>query len=124
MYDGISNVASAFLKVGLLFHDTDDAYKMGDGNRLLRNAKYELLHFDKGHHIKYCLWMWWMLAYSKSLLSEKEAYEYIWNMSFNFGQGLGHLIPNDNLVEIQVHLIKEQRRRMRANVTYEGVRNG
>lgn len=121
-YDGIFNVASAFLKVGLLFRDTDDAYKMGDGNRLQRNAKYELLHFDQGHHIKYRLWMWRMLAYAKSLLSEKEAYEYIWNMSFNFGQGLGHLIPNDNLVEINVHLMKEQCRRMGANVTYEGAR--
>ena len=121
-YDGIFNVASAFLKVGLLFRDTDDAYRMGDGNRLIRNAKYELLHFNQGHHIKYRLWMWRMLAYVKAILSQKEAYEYMWNMSFNLGQGLGHLIPNDNLVEINVHLMKEQCRRMGANVTYEGAR--
>lgn len=57
MYDGVFNVASAFLKVGLLFRDTDDAYKMGDGTRLIRNAKYEMLHFNQGHHIKYRLWM-------------------------------------------------------------------
>ena len=29
-------MASAFLKVGLLFHDTDDDYKMEDGNRLIK----------------------------------------------------------------------------------------
>ena len=121
-YDGVFNVASAFMKIGLLYRDTDDSYRMGDGNRLIRNAKYELLHFDQGHHIKYRLWMWRMLAYVKAILSEKEAYEYTWNMSFNYGQGLGHLIPNDNLVEINVHLMKEQCRRMGANVTYEGAR--
>ena len=69
-YDRVFKVASSFLKVGLLFRDTDNAYKMGDGDRLIRNAKYELLHFNQGHHIKYRLWMWRMLAYYKSLLSE------------------------------------------------------
>ena len=62
-YDGIYNVTSAFMKVGLLFRDTDDAFRMGDGNRLLRIAKFELLHFHQGHHIKYRLWMWRVLAY-------------------------------------------------------------
>ena len=110
-YDGIFNVASAFLKVDLLFRDTDDDYRMGDGNRLIRNAKYKLLHFNQGHHIKYRLWMWRMLAYVKATLSKKEAYEYMWNMSFILSQGLGHLIPNDNLAEINIHLMKELKKK-------------
>ena len=121
-YDGIYNVASAFMKVGLLFRDTDDAFRMGDGNRLLRNAKFELLHFHQGHHIKYRLCMWRVLAYYTAILSAREAYEYKWNMSFNIGRGMGHLIPNDNLVEINVHLLKDQCRKMGANVTFEGCR--
>lgn len=121
-YDGVYNVASAFMKVGLLFRDTEDAYKMGDGIRLIRNARFELLHFHQGHHIKYRLWMWRVLAYFMSILSEREAYEYQWNMSFNIGRGIGHLIPNDNLVEMNVHLLKDQCRKMGANITFEGCR--
>ncbi|XP_060570844.1 uncharacterized protein LOC132729119 [Ruditapes philippinarum] len=121
-YYGVFNVASAFVKVCLLFRDTEDAYKMGDGNRLIRYAKYKMLHFYQGHHIKYRLWMWRVLAYYISILSEKEAYEYKRNMSFNMGRGVGHLIPNDNLVEINVHLLKDQSRKMGANITFEGCR--
>ena len=54
--DGVFNYASAFVKVALLYRDTHDAYSMGDGDRLFRNLKFLLLHFDKGHHIKYRLW--------------------------------------------------------------------
>ena len=66
--------------------------------------------------------MWRMLAYVKNNTIKKEAYEYMMNMSFNLGQGLGHLFPYDNLAEINVNLIKEQCRRKGANVTYEGAR--
>ena len=57
--------------------------------------------------------------YYTAILSAREAYEYKWNMSFNIGRGIGHLIPNDNLVEINVHLLKDQCRKMGANVTFD-----
>ena len=44
---------------------------------------------------------------------KKEAYEYMWNMSFILSQGLGHLIPNDNLAEINVHLMKELKKELK-----------
>ena len=53
VYDGKLNYSSAFMKVSLLYRDIVDAYKMGDGSRVFHNIKFIMLHFDRGHHIKY-----------------------------------------------------------------------
>ena len=38
----------------------------------------------------------------------KKAYEYLWNCTASLHGGLGHNIPNDNLVEIFVHSVKKK----------------
>ena len=121
-YDGKVNYASAFMKAALLLRDTVDAYSMGDGDRVFRNLKFLFLHFDHGHHIKYKLWTWRMLAYDQALLSEAEAYTYHWNIAINLSGGIRHCIPNDQLVELNVHKMKEAMRCMGANVTYDATR--
>ena len=61
-----------------------------------------------------------MLAYDQALLlSEAEAYTYHWNIAINLSGGIRHCIPNDQLVELNVHKMKGAMRCMGANVTYD-----
>ncbi len=121
-YDGVFNHASAFMKVALLFRDLVDSYHMGDGDRLFRDLKYLMLHFDMGHHVKYRLWTWRMMAYDTALLSERERFVYRNNASINLVGKTRKCIANDHLVEIHVHRIKQALRAMGANVTYQAAR--
>lgn len=116
--DHIALWRSSFMKLALLLRDTEDAYKFGDGTRIFRNAKFEMMCADVANHSKYKLWLWRLLAYECALLSPREAFEYKWNCSSNIHGGLGKNIPNDNLVEICVHVIKKKMREQGANLTY------
>ena len=96
--DHIALYRSSFMKCALLLRDTNDAYRMGDGERILLNAKFQMLLSRVGYHSKYQLWLFRFMAYCYSLLTPKMAYEYMWNCTANL-HGKGHNIPNDNLVE-------------------------
>ncbi len=112
----------SFLRMALLLHDTFDAYRMGDGNRAMRNAKLEMLYAGPIHHTKYQLWLWRMLAYDMALLTPREAFEYRWNMTVNLEGGEGKNIPNDNSVEIQVHKLKSQLMTQGANKSFKSAK--
>ena len=120
--DGIFNYAAAFVKVALLYRDMHDAYSMGDGNRVFRNLKFILLHVDKGHHLKYRLWSFRMLAYDLCLLSEYEKQCYRNNIAINISGGTRQCIANDNLVEIHVKKVKECITAMGANYSVNASR--
>jgi uncharacterized C2H2 Zn-finger protein len=102
----ITNPIRTFLFMSLLYRDTCDSYRLGDGDRIVLNAKLEWLYASTVNHIKYKLWLWRMLAYIIFVLDPKEAFEYKWNMTVNLMGGIENNIPNDNCVEIQVHKIK------------------
>ncbi|XP_062601231.1 uncharacterized protein LOC134262924 [Saccostrea cucullata] len=120
--DHIALWRSSFMKLALLLRDTEDAFKFGDGTRIFRNAKFEMMCADIANHSKYKLCLWRLLAYECSLLSPREAFEYKWNCSSNIHGGTGKNIPNDNLVEICVHVIKKKTRQQGANLTYESAK--
>ena len=48
--DRIAIYRSSFMKCALILRDTNDAYKLGDGDRILRNSKFEMLCADVGKH--------------------------------------------------------------------------
>ena len=121
-FDGINNYAKEFTKIALLYRDTADSYKMGDGPRVFRNIKFLFLLLGPGTHYKYRLWLWRALAYDLALLSEYERHEYKHNISVNLVGGIRNCITNDNLVEIHVRKIKEAMRAMGPNVTYKAAR--
>ena len=80
------------MKVALLCRELHDAYKMGDGSRVFRDIKFLMLHFDRGHNIKYRLWMFRMLAYDLALLSEHERFIYRNNLAINMVGGYRNCI--------------------------------
>ena len=120
--DHIALYRSSFMKCALILRDTNDAFKMGDGNRILRNSKFEMLCADVGKHSKYKLWLFRFVAYCVSLLTKKQAMEYLWNCTVNIAGGMTKNIPNDNLVEILVQSIKKKISQQGANATFSSAR--
>jgi hypothetical protein len=106
------------IKLLFLQHDTCDAFKFGDGDRAMRNAKFEFLYLYALKHTKYRLWLWRMLAYDMALLSPRQAMEYRWNVSVNTKGVVGNCIPNDNFVEVQVKNIKKNVARQGPNKSF------
>lgn len=105
--DHIALYRASFMKCALLLRDTNDAYKMGDGDRVTVNAKFQMLLSRVGNDTKYQLWLFRYLANCLTLLTPRMAYEYKWNCSANLCGGIGHNIPNDNLVELLVQGVKK-----------------
>lgn len=120
--DGAAEARASFMKCSLILRDTYDAYQMADGDRIFRNAKFEMLLADAFHHTKYRLWLWRSLAYEEALLTPRQAFEYKWNCCSNTNGGLGKNVPNDLLVEMNVKSIKQNLRSQGANVTYQSAR--
>lgn len=89
-----------------LLRDLTDAYRMGDGDRAFRDIKVAFLYFFSTGHVKYRLWLFRMLAYDMSLLSPRKAFEYRWNVSTNINGGIEGNIPDHNLVEINVKMLR------------------
>ena len=77
--DHIALYRSSYMKCALLLRDTNDANRMGDGERIFLNAKFQMLLSRVGYHSKYQLWLFRFIAYCYSLLTPKMAYEYMWN---------------------------------------------
>ena len=73
-------------------------------------------------HIEYRLLVWRQLAYANVILPERQAQEYIWNVTVNTKGGEGRNIPNDNFVEVQVQGIKKKIKAQGANVTHASAR--
>ena len=111
-------VTSTFVKMAMLARDTYNAYRYCDGDRVFRNVKQIFLYSECLHHTKYKLWTWRMIAYENSLLSQREAFEYKWNIAVNLEGGSGQNIPNDNCVELQVAKIKKLVQAQGANKTF------
>lgn len=121
--DHIAVYSASFMKCALLLRDTNDAYQMGDGNRILLNSKLQMLLSRVGNHSKYQLWLFRFMAYCYALLTPKMAYEYLWNCTANLQGNTGHNIPNDNLVELLVQAVKKKIHAQGSNATYKSARN-
>lgn len=117
------NPLHSFLQMSLLLRDTIDSYKMGDGDRIVRNAYFEWLYASSLHHTKYTVWLWRMIAYVDAVLSPAESAEYKWNMTVNLKGGIQNNIPNDNCVELQVGNIKRQLNTQGSNKSFQSAQN-
>lgn len=95
--DHIAVYPASFMKCAFLLRDTNDAYQMGDGNRILLNSKLQMLLSRMGNHSKYQFLLFRFMAYCYALLTPKMAYEYLWNCTANLQGNTCNNIPNDNL---------------------------
>lgn len=72
----------------LFFRDIIDFYKMGDGDRIVRNVYFEWLYVLFFYYIKYIVWLWRMIVYVDVVLFLVESVEYKWNMIVNLKGGI------------------------------------
>lgn len=77
--DGVNNYALAIIGYGLLANNFEDAYKEGDGERLLRLWKFFLLHFKANGRSKYSVEAFHLIAQTNALLTARKAHQLIWN---------------------------------------------
>lgn len=98
------------------------ALLLRDGDRILSNAKFQMLLSRIGNHTKYQLCLFRFIAYCISLLTPRMAYEYVWNCTANLHGNNTHNIPNDNLVELMVQAVKKKGYAQGANATFDSVR--
>ncbi|XP_062599501.1 uncharacterized protein LOC134261026 [Saccostrea cucullata] len=117
------NPVHCFLQMSLILRDTIDSYKMGDGDRIARNAYFEWLFASSLHHTKYAIWLWRMIAYIDAVLTPAESVEYKWNMTVNLKGGPQNNIPNDNCVELQIGNIKRQLNTQGSNKSFQSAQN-
>ena len=114
-HDHINNYARVFCHFGSLALEFTDAWREGDGERIVRCWGVFLLHFHAAKRRKYalealCLKL--QLASLPSLL----AHQLKWNWFVNTHDGLGHNIPCDLHNEHGNKLIKEIVSNMGANL--------
>lgn len=118
-----SGPVQTFLFMSLVFRDLCDSYRLGDGDRILRNAYFEWLFDSALKHSKYKIWLWRMITYcTTSVIGYKKSLEYKWNMCVNLKGGINNNIPNDNCVELQVKNIKSQLNTQGVNKSFNSAR--
>jgi hypothetical protein len=117
-----TNSVHHFLFMALLFRDTVDSYRLGDGDRIVTNAYFEWLYDASLKHTHYKQWLWRMISYVISLLGFQESFEYKWNMTVNLKGGVHNNIPNDNCVELQVNNIKKELDTQGANKSFKSAK--
>lgn len=113
---------ASFFRMSLLYRDTCDAYKMGDEDRIMRNAKFAWVYDSGLSHSKYKIWLWRMITYVNSILPPDQAFEYKCNMTVNLKGGIYNNIPNDNCVELQVRNIKKELITQGANKSFRSAK--
>lgn len=72
--DQIALYRASLMNCLLLLKDTNDGYSMGDGDRIMTNAKFQMLLLGVSRHTKYQIWLYRFLAYYSCILSLKDAY--------------------------------------------------
>lgn len=91
--DLIALYRASFMKKALLLRDTYNAFRMGDGDRILRNSKFEMLCDSVRGHTKYKLQLWRFQAYVTAILTPKEAEKYLWNCTASTNGGTEIIFP-------------------------------
>lgn len=81
---------------------------MGDGDRILRNSKFEMLCASVRGHTKYKLWLWRFQAYVTAILTQKRLKKISGTAQQVQMEVLKKNIPNDNMMELHVQLVKKK----------------
>ena len=63
-----------------------------------------------------------MMAFERAFLSPRQAFEYKWNTTCNVNGGAEKNIPDDNLVELHVKMLKEQLACQGSKVSFESAK--
>ena len=119
-HDHINNYARVFCHFGSLALEFNDAWKEGDGERIIRCWGIFLLHFHAARRTKYALEAL-HLKLQLASLPPPLAHQLKWNRFVNTHGGLGHNIPCDLHNEHVNKLLKKIIANMGANLKEEAM---
>lgn len=119
--DHVTNYASLVIGFGLMAANFHDAWREGDGGRLLRCWKFLLLYFRGNGRTKYAVEAFRLIAQTSALLSPRKAHQLIWNRTCNPRGGLGNNIPLDLQTEFLNRVFKEDINTFPSNITSNSV---
>ena len=120
--DRINMYATEVLTLGLLWHSFHDAIKEGDGDRIIRNWKFNLLAFKSARRKNYSIEALNLLLQVNYILSPREAAQVTWCRSVNTSGRQGHNIPMDLHLEHLNRRLKSTLQNMRSNTTKASIR--
>ncbi|XP_022806485.1 uncharacterized protein LOC111343567 [Stylophora pistillata] len=121
--DDVFDYNCALLTDGYLFFNFLDAIKEGDGDRLIRQYKYFMLHCkaDGTHSTKYALECLYQLFLVYALLTPRDSVCFVWNRSVNNHGKKACNIPLDESTEHSNNFIKQCIRNLGPNITEAAV---
>ena len=119
--DQVMNYASLVIGFGLMANNFHDAWREGDGERLLRCWKFLLLHFKGNGRTKYAVEAVRLISQTSALLSPRKAHQLIWNRTCNPKGGHGNNIPLDLQNEFMNRLFKDSINTFPSNITTSSV---
>ncbi len=119
--DHVTNYACQVIGHGLMAENFHDAWREGDGGRLLRCWKFLLLHFRENGRTKYALEAFRLIAQTSALLSPRKAHQLTWNRTCSPKGGQGNNIPLDLDNEFLNRIFKDNINTFRANISTHSV---
>ena len=115
------NYARVLCHYGSLILEIQDAWREGDGERMIRCWKLALPHFQAFNHTKYSIQALRLQFQTSVVLSPNLAHQVKWHRFVNTRGGQGRNIPCDLHNEHMNKLIKEIIGHMGSNLTEEAV---
>ena len=121
--DDVFNYNCALLADCFLFFNFLDAFKEGDGMRLMRQYKYFMLYCkaDDPHSTKYALECLYQFFLIYAVLSPRDSERFIWNRSVNNHGKKGNNIPLDEATEHSNNYVKQGIKNLGPNLTEEAI---
>ena len=121
VHDKVHVYAMELLTLGLLWHDFHDSSKEGDGDRLVRVWKFNLLLFKAARRKNYAIEALNLLLQVNYLLSPREAAQVKWCHCINTTNRPGHNVPMDLHLEHLNRHLKTALRSIGSNITDNSV---
>lgn len=122
--DKVHIYAKEVLTLGLLWLNFYDSIREADGDRIIRNWKFNLLAFKAGRRKNYSIEAVNLLLQLQHLLSPREAAQLKWSRCINTSGRQGCNIPMDLHMEHLNRRLKSLLRNMGSNVTNSSVALG
>lgn len=119
--DQVFNYATHVIGYGLFARNFQDAWREGDGARILRSWKFFLLYFKNDGRTKYALEAFKLIAQTSAMLTPRKSHQLTWNRTCNSNGGIGKNVPLDLKNEFFNAAFKSDLNTFHSNITQHSV---
>jgi len=120
--DKVNLYATKVVTLGLLWHNFHDSVREGDGDRIMRNWKFNLLAYKAAQQKNYSIEALNLFLQVNHVLSPRQAAQVKWCRTVNTTNLKGNNIPMDLHLEHLNRRVKTTLRNIGSNVTDKSVK--